>query len=491
LRNTRQTITSDISNGAGDGRRWRLQKWLGIEAGTKPKVYTQIFAATEIGRLRYWLEIFFAAGIATFGLVESSPAVIIGAMLISPLMGPIMGAGLALAIGDLYLGLKAILSLVASITVSIAFSAFLVWLLPFHSATPEILSRTKPNLLDLGIALLSGLAGSVVVSRGSADGVTALPGVAIAVALMPPLCTMGFGLGSGANLDIMGGAGLLFLTNIVAIVASAFFVFLLVGLDTAGVQKVMLASRRDELLARIVSHGFAGRMLATGGQLQWRILMILLLLVSISVPLRRALLQVTQETLTRGAVQEELKRLAPPGTLVWQQVSIGNGGVIIRGISTKPIASSKIAEVRQDLLRRTGQPVQLSVQTVASRGELTDLMERLAAPTPAVQKEETVADMQKELLDKVRPALEEIWPKSDAPIDNFEVTLGAQAGLSIEVHYQAAQDLGDIPIKMVQQNLQRQLGIANLTLNAERITAVPGAAGSNSPAVKPVALKHR
>src|SRR5581483_8027583 len=168
------------------------------------------------------------------------------AMLISPLMGPIMAAGLSLAAGDLYLGIKAVINLLVSIAVSIAFSGFLAWLLPFHSATPEILARTNPNLLDLGIALLSGLAGSVVVCRGANDGATALPGVAIAVALMPPLCTMGFGLGSALNLQIMGGAGLLFLTNLVAIVASAFLVFLLVGMSTPEVHEATMSLRGDE-----------------------------------------------------------------------------------------------------------------------------------------------------------------------------------------------------------------------------------------------------
>lgn len=113
-----------------------------------PKIYEQVFATTEINNLSYWLEIVFSAGIATFGLVENSPAVIIGAMLISPLMGPIMATGLALAVGDLYQGIKAVFNLLASVAVSIAFSGFLVWLLPFHSATSEIISRTTPNLLD-------------------------------------------------------------------------------------------------------------------------------------------------------------------------------------------------------------------------------------------------------------------------------------------------------------------------------------------------------
>jgi uncharacterized hydrophobic protein (TIGR00271 family) len=247
---------------ASDVDRWRLQAWLGIQPGAKPKICEQVFAAAEITSLRYWLEIFFSAGIATFGLVESSPAVIIGAMLISPLMGPIMATGLALAVGDLYLGIKAVLNLLMSVAVSVAFSGFLVWLLPFHSATSEILARTNPNLLDLGIGLLSGLAGSVVICRGGGDGVTVLPGVAIAVAVMPPLCAMGFGLGGGLNLEIVGGAGLLFVTNLVAIVASAFLVFLGVGMSSPEVRQAMVASWRHESLARILPHGRIARTFA-------------------------------------------------------------------------------------------------------------------------------------------------------------------------------------------------------------------------------------
>jgi uncharacterized hydrophobic protein (TIGR00271 family) len=363
--------------------RWHLQTWLRIQASDKPKVYQRVFEATEFNSLSYWLEIFFSAGIATFGLVESSPAVIIGAMLISPLMGPIMATGLALAVGDLYLGIKAVLNLFASVTVSVVFSGFLVWLLPFHSATAEIVARTKPNLLDLGIALLSGLAGSVVVCRGGGNGVTALPGVAIAVALMPPLCTMGFGLGSGRNLEIMGGAGLLFLTNLVAIVASAFLVFLLVGMSTEEVQEAMLASRGDEPLERILSRGPFARMSAIRGQLRWRVFMLLILLGSIAVPLGRALLQ------------------------------------------------------------------------------------RLARPAPVIPKEKTVGEMRQELLDRARPAIQEIWPSSDAPIQDFDVVLST-AGIAINVRYQATKDLGEVPLNMVLQSLRAKLGMLDLTLKAER-----------------------
>jgi uncharacterized membrane protein len=187
---------------------------------------------------------------------------------------------------------------------------------------------------------------------------------------------MGFGLGSGLNLEILGGAGLLFLTNLVAIVASAFLVFLLVGMNTAEVQEAMLAARGGEPLARILSDGPIARMLATGGQLRWRVLMILILLSFIAVPLRRALLQVASETLIRGQVQDALKLLLPSDAIVSQQVSVAKDEVVIRLISTRRVPDSRVTEVRHDLMRRTGRDVQLSVDAVASKRELADLMER-------------------------------------------------------------------------------------------------------------------
>ena len=87
-------------------RQTRLQYWLRIDPQKKPAVYAQIYDTADISSLNYWLEIIFSAGIAALGLVLNSPAVIIGAMLISPLMGPIMAAGLALAAGDLYLAVS-------------------------------------------------------------------------------------------------------------------------------------------------------------------------------------------------------------------------------------------------------------------------------------------------------------------------------------------------------------------------------------------------
>ena len=255
-----------------------IENVLGVTAGAKPGVYINLFKATRFS-VNYVLELLLSAGIATFGLVLNSPAVVIGGMLVSPLMGPILATGLSLAASDIYLGIKCLINLVLSILLSVLFSAALVWILPFHSPTGEILARTQPNLLDLGVALFSGLAGSLVVCRGGhGGGVTALPGVAIAVALMPPLCTVGFGIGSGVEWTIISGAGLLFLTNLTAIVACAFGVFLLVRMGSMDVRKQIGQAELEEAahdrLYALLQNTKLRSTFGQVGQLRWRVLML-------------------------------------------------------------------------------------------------------------------------------------------------------------------------------------------------------------------------
>jgi uncharacterized hydrophobic protein (TIGR00271 family) len=158
-----------------------------------------------------------SAGIAILGLLLSSPAVVIGAMLISPLMGPIIGAGFAVATFDAVQIRRAIWALVAGTVFGLLFCAAIVLLSPIQTVTSEIASRTRPNLFDLLVALLAGLAGSYAVIRGRHG---AIVGVAIATALMPPLAVMGFGLAT-ANWKVLSGSALLFFTNLMTIAAAA------------------------------------------------------------------------------------------------------------------------------------------------------------------------------------------------------------------------------------------------------------------------------
>ena len=167
-----------------------------------------------------WVLIF-ATFIASLGLNTNSTAVIIGAMLISPLMGPIMGFGLGLGISDFEL-IKRSFRNFAIATVFSVITSFIYFLIsPISEAQSELLARTQPTLYDVLIAFFGGLAGIVASSTKSKGNV--IPGVAIATALMPPLCTAGFGLATG-NLYYFFGAFYLFFINSVFISLATYLV---------------------------------------------------------------------------------------------------------------------------------------------------------------------------------------------------------------------------------------------------------------------------
>lgn len=165
---------------------------------------------------RYGFMIAMSCAIATLGLLLSSPAVIIGAMLISPLMGPIIMFGFSLCILDLKALRRALFALLIGVGLALAMSYGIAKVSPLTQATPEILSRTQPNLFDLLVAVFSGLAGGYAVINRKGETIV---GVAIATALMPPLAVVGYGLATNA-MAIAGGAFFLFMTNLLAIALS-------------------------------------------------------------------------------------------------------------------------------------------------------------------------------------------------------------------------------------------------------------------------------
>lgn len=158
-----------------------------------------------------WILIF-AIMVCSVGLNVNSTAVIIGAMLISPLMGPIMGVGLGIGIYDFELIMKALKNLGIAIIISVLTSALYFWLSPLDDAQSELLARTSPNLWDVFIALFGGLAGIVAGSRKEKSN--AIPGVAIATALMPPLCTAGYGIATGQWFYFLGAFYLFFINSV-------------------------------------------------------------------------------------------------------------------------------------------------------------------------------------------------------------------------------------------------------------------------------------
>ena len=159
--------------------------------------------------------------VASVGLNVNSTAVIIGAMLISPLMGPIVGAGFALGIYDFGLLKKSLRNLAVSTIIGLVFSTLYFYVSPFKDVQSEILARTSPNIYDILIAFFGGIVGVIAVTR--VEKGNPIPGVAIATALMPPLCTAGFGIATG-NWSFFLGAIYLYCINCVFIGIATFLI---------------------------------------------------------------------------------------------------------------------------------------------------------------------------------------------------------------------------------------------------------------------------
>ena len=185
-----------------------------------------------------WVLIF-AIFIACLGLNLNSTAVIIGAMLISPLMGPIIGMGLAVGRADLELLKRSLTNYGVSTVISVLTAALYFQLTPLTEAQSELLARTSPTLYDVLIALFGGAAGILALSTGGKGNV--IPGVAIATALMPPLCTAGYGLAMGEWSFFFGACYLFFINTVFIALATYVGVRLLQFKPKQFVDKARLA----------------------------------------------------------------------------------------------------------------------------------------------------------------------------------------------------------------------------------------------------------
>lgn len=192
-----------------------------------------------------WVLIF-AIFIASLGLNVNSTAVIIGAMLISPLMGPIVGMGLAIGINDSILLKKSIHNYLIATLISVLTATIYFVLSPLDEAQSELLARTSPTLYDVMIALFGGAAGILALSTKGKGNV--LPGVAIATALMPPLCTAGYGLAMG-NIYYFLGAFYLFFINTVFIALSTYLGVHMMGFS----KKTYIDKNKNKSMQRYIA----------------------------------------------------------------------------------------------------------------------------------------------------------------------------------------------------------------------------------------------
>lgn len=283
---------------------------------------------------RYIFMTLMSAGIAVLGLLLSSPAVVIGAMLISPLMGPILGFGFSLAMFDFAEMRRSVAALALGSVAAVAFTALIVLASPLKAPTAEILARTRPNLFDLLVALFAALAGTFAIIRGRGETIV---GVAIATALMPPLAVVGYGLATW-NMAVLGGSIALFVTNFVTIALAA------------------------AVLARF--YGFGHEL---SSQQTWtQTVLLLLVFVAMAVPLAFSLGRIASEAVATGQIRSALsERFGADARVTQLDVDFDRNPWTVRSVVIAPLSRGVPDKaLRAAMEQRLGRPLDLHVDQV-------------------------------------------------------------------------------------------------------------------------------
>ncbi|MEW6125833.1 MAG: DUF389 domain-containing protein [Acidobacteriota bacterium] len=469
---------------------------LGVNPLRKQELYVDISKSATLRDVAYWLQILFAAGIATMGLILNSPAVIIGAMLISPLMGPILAGGLSLAAGDLILGVRSLLSLVLSCLVAVSFAVVLVSLLPFREMTDEIAARTQPNTLDFIIALFSGAIGSIAICKEVKGVVTSIPGVAIAVALMPPLCVIGYGMGialsvSGSEgMQVARGGGLLFLTNLVAITFTAMIVFLALHIGTDEVKSIARKWQNEDTESAFFKRALGRYALREGARkldsLTVRFVMILIPILMILIPLSQSFNQLKNEII-RKQNANRLERLV---TEVWQQnfsqlpsgeprsyldeVNIAEQGekltIFLRVFTSLPYSPVEKTELTKLLATRLGRPRDsiscqlVDVPTASGQDFLAKARTEKSKETPP-----TVAQLKTRFWDGIDRALASLRLPTGTQMVGYRTVTSPTAAMQITLSYLGGHEMDNDARTIITEEIRARFADPEVVVNYERI----------------------
>lgn len=394
---------------------------VGLDEDARVETVEQMLAFNARRAPGYWIQLSLAAGIAILGLVLGSTAVVIGAMLVSPLMGPIVELGMGFAVGSSFLVIRSALRVVISTLVVVIGTALFTMVLPFHEVTSEIASRTAPTALDLLVAVFCALTAAYTTVRRTSDTTSAAAGTAIGIALVPPICVVGYGLGTG-DPQVAGGAALLFTANFSAILVLAVVAFLALGyneVDAETLEERFFTGRETRLdRAAARAEGWLKRIFGSQYGYAARLLVPLLFLVAVYFPLRSALNRVKWEVDARAAVQRTLSREVPGA--VQQSVSIDQRAIVVHLVVVGDAGEAVTLEHRleTELAAVTGVTPTVSVLAVpdaAALARATTGTEVAAAPAvPAIEQARS----------RLTAELGRVWPAAVA---------GPLAGWSLEV----------------------------------------------------------
>lgn len=383
-----------------------------IDAMTRAATVRAMLLGHERDASSYWLQLLVAMGIATLGLVLNSAAVVIGAMLVSPLMGPLVQLGMGLAVGSGILALRALARTVMSILVVVGAAALLTRALPYQEMTSEIAARTAPTALDLFVAALCAVMAAYTATREAKDAASTAAGAAIGIALVPPLCVVGWGLGTSLY-SASKGAALLFTANLCAILLLAVILFLLLGFDD-----IDLLALEDEAAGERAAEGRVARrirvLFASRYGLVLRLGLPLALVGAVFVPLRRALIQVQWEVRVRGEVEALVASLAPSDESVRSVIDVKPGRVTVQLVLVGDASNAR--KLKVDLSKRieavSGVVPTVQIVAVPDLASVTRIAEALPHVEPIVPAPLPVAALPTlgEPLDAIGLKLDSLWP---------------------------------------------------------------------------------
>lgn len=353
---------------------------LGVGLVEQEQTVRMMLGQTPGEAATYWLQLVLSLGIATFGLVLNSSGVVIGAMLIAPLMGPIVALAMALTVGSPYLALRSLLRIGISIVVVVSGSALINVALPYHEMTPEIAARTTPTALDLFVAVFCAFAAAFSVVRSSSETIATAAGTSISIALVPPLCVVGFGVGN-AQWPVALGAALLFTANLSAILMFAALFFLSLGfnlvksepLEQQGSAENTILGRLLAGLQRLFGHRY-GPLL--------RVLVPLTLVAAVYIPLSRALSAVAWDVRVRGQVQSILDLEIPNERAVQNTLLVQRRQIRLRVVLVaKPDHARELEQrLRLRIAQVSGVEPAIHVLAVPDEQAVRDTALSLSAP---------------------------------------------------------------------------------------------------------------
>lgn len=382
--------------------------------------------------------------VATYGLLSNSTAVIIGAMLIAPLIGPILGGAMAVTSNNNELLEKSIKAEILGAITAVLLAVILTLILPGAHLTEEIFSRTKPTILDLIIALASGAAGTyaMCVKPQSAT----LPGVAIATALMPPLCVVGIGLAK-QDFSIVSGAFLLFLANMIAINVAAIATFKIAGFSHN-------LFTQEEFLVDIKKNKKI---------FVYPVILLIMISIPLAVIMYKTYSNANKDSIINSSLRENISSIAPQSTLISTEYIENSDKFEITAAfrTTKIISSDNIRQMENFLELKLGKAVKLHADVVlVQKVDNTDSFNSFEQLLPKVKEKEVVevikSSTPEDLIQSVLTEKVSIIPGTEL----LEYTFSYNSGLSkyiIIAKIKTADKIDENLVKSIKSVLEEKL----------------------------------